>query len=520
MPHPANCTLQLNPNQTGITIDALIKPISEDAPNKHNPQHHPICQFFVCDFGDRLALPVLHAVLEIVNRRPQYKSQLYSVHNPPDNINRLIFEAQNEEIIYKVLKLIHERNVFRNKIHRIPPNENDELIKNPLKCLPFKIGQIVLLRNPQFQDQYAQIVAIEYKTAKIWVKTYPHIDYQELEIMKLNSQKQLNQIKDISYKAPECPFDETKLQTEEAFLPFSLPNGNHPRCIKWDGNYFVETCQYVQLDYKDIQSIRIDAIPEDIIDRFEVCLSSFENDNKSFLNGMRGIQTSVHQSDFVFKLSLDLGKPSQPLKKSKHQYDINQPSKESEHQNTTKDDDFDLSNRQFPPSLPLTSSSTFNVLTQKPTLPSIQKSKNLIHQTQFALPSKNHIFSQPFPQNSLNPSVETTNLPISQDSNPSTSFGEREGDDPHSDEFEFEQNLSPNCQKVSFLSDDPHSDEFELMTQNSIDLEQKSSISNSLNPRVEATPMSDQSNSNSSKSSNLNYLSDDDHSDVFDYYEQ
>lgn len=304
-----------NNKQNNISSNIVLSTgnIIEGPSNKEN-HLHPV-PIYIYDAPNDLGLPILQAIFQIVIN-PFQPSNIYSAYILPDNLNRIFFEASDLKSVRRTLRYISGIKSIPKNLPVIRGDQINQFFINPVGCLHFHPGQIVTMHNPEFDNQYGQIVDIKKETGNILIKTYPHIDYEFLRTHKnFTTQSQVNESMDPSYKAPMVPFNKENLITTNSSIPIwnSQVNG-----IKWDNKFFIGKFQYVWINYKEIAHKKSNELTAEERRIFLEGISDYEKMNHSFIKGFYGQLNfeGTHESESVLQLSLNKGMPSWAHKKS------------------------------------------------------------------------------------------------------------------------------------------------------------------------------------------------------------
>lgn len=106
----------------------------------------------------------------------------------------IFIECKSEQAARNALKYIAELMPITNIIEITKPQFTNVFL-NPIKSLKYHIGKIIQTKTPEF----GQIVDIDPTKCKLLIKI-PHIEYNELIMYNLNSQKVLNNKKRLIIK--------------------------------------------------------------------------------------------------------------------------------------------------------------------------------------------------------------------------------------------------------------------------------------------------------------------------------
>jgi hypothetical protein len=208
--------------------------------------------------------------------------------------DQLVVEADS---IDAVLSLFHHR-IPESAIRLLPDRKS--LIANfcnPLRCARFRPGLIVRLNDPEFLDDAAQIVDIDPIACEVTVKLFPHIDYKNMMVLGIWSQRALNLQMPPEYHAPVDQFRHSFLRRKGAqfgmgSLRLSQAPGGSVDMLSWDGDLYQEPFMYVP-------DIPLSAVVSEGINLTDEEFARFSN----------GIQSDPFNIDPQFIMRMERAKP-------------------------------------------------------------------------------------------------------------------------------------------------------------------------------------------------------------------
>ncbi|OHT08336.1 hypothetical protein TRFO_04960 [Tritrichomonas foetus] len=291
---------------------------------------------YIFDAPTGYGLPVLHALLQLLPH--VFQNSIYSAFILPDNIDRVYIEASSLKSIQMTLKHISGIGAIPKQLSMIQIKSLENYFCNPVKCLHFHPGQIVTISNPEFHDQIAQVLDLKKDKAKILLKTYPHIDYENLALHPgLNSQEKLNHLMPQNYKAPTVPFKQEGLSTTCSNIVFW---NSHINVIKWDGKNFIGKFQYIWFSCDEV-NIKYEVTEEEMA-MFEEGISPYEKRNQKFLDCFHGHLNleNFHSSEVLLKVLKNTGIPSwaRERRKERQNQSNNQTTDQNHNQNNISND--------------------------------------------------------------------------------------------------------------------------------------------------------------------------------------
>lgn len=286
-----------------------------------------------------LCIPVLHALLRLSMSpdnvgNEKTSSSLFPVYAAivlPDKPNTVFIECESEQAARNALKHIAELIPLPHMVEIAKP-QFTHVFLNPIKSLKFHIGKIIVTKNPEFDNEYGQIVDIDPTKGKLLIKLLPHIDYNELIMFNINSQKTLNNKKPPDYKPPRTIFDEKRILALN-----STPKNIEKKqimiwdklydAIMWDKNTFIGQFQYLWVDFNDV--IFTNSIEASELERFEKGMSDFERENSDFVSNFneRSNRCTSHIfecDERILEIHKNTGKPSWAPKISLSQSSLSQ----------------------------------------------------------------------------------------------------------------------------------------------------------------------------------------------------
>lgn len=236
----------------------------------------------------------IYSLLKISENVPSVFSATYLPNRP----NIIFIESSDRESCISIIKeaIINDNSnsIFLGKsVDSLKELDNSEILESfcyPIQFLSLSIGSIVRIKDPEFQNEPAQIVNINSDTGCVMVKMYGHIDYRNLSQFGLTSQKALNLKMPNYYRADPAPFEESFFTRHSAKIEIKrikismVPEGETDM-IYWDGNYYCDKFMYIEFPIKSILTQNLE-IKEEEFQRFLDSRLSWEITNKDFIDHM------------------------------------------------------------------------------------------------------------------------------------------------------------------------------------------------------------------------------------------
>ena len=156
---------------------------------------------------------------------------------------------------------------------------------NEIRALRLHVGRIVRIGNLAHDRDPGQIVDVDAQKGMALVKLWPRIDYDELKNKGVQSQRKLNTLMPREYMPPSGPFDAMKLREIGAVVSTGKMVLGQSLAVdvqQWDGMDFVGDFLYMKVPFSSI--LTDDVVSEEEIVRFRNGVSSFEQQNREFMN--------------------------------------------------------------------------------------------------------------------------------------------------------------------------------------------------------------------------------------------
>ena len=156
--------------------------------------------------------------------------------------NTIFIEVNLPETKEYIINLF---NLDFNDIEVLDINSIYYFFFNQIRILPLYTGRIVKILDPLYKDQYGIVQNISPKNLEIFLAIKPKIDYYNLNLKKIYSQKALNQIMGKNYEIPYDFYDYLKLKNNSKIILNDY--------YKWDGNIYFKSIQIISIPLSSIQ---------------------------------------------------------------------------------------------------------------------------------------------------------------------------------------------------------------------------------------------------------------------------
>ncbi|KAK8863742.1 transcription elongation factor spt5 [Tritrichomonas musculus] len=175
----------------------------------------------------------------------------------------------------------------------LPQTSNSFYKRNQIDLKP---GKYVRIHNPQYNDDFAQVVDTNINTKKVLLKLIPRINYRDLLSFNLKKQSALIQIIEPDEIIPLNFFEPNAFPSEykKDKVKISWVKNGYVEAINWDGEKYIGKFLYKHFFFSEV-SLNVSNITKKIIHLFESNMTDFEKENDEFVKNTKSFELKENE---------------------------------------------------------------------------------------------------------------------------------------------------------------------------------------------------------------------------------
>lgn len=241
--------------------------------------------------NDNFLIPIARHFLNNPN------TPILSYYTIPTEPNNIYFECSDSTILLDNLHQIPELSELDLSVQIIPHDYFIQSFCNFNTLCYLKPGYLVQIFDPEFKNDFGQIISINYDKMKCLIKLSPRIDYEKLSEYQITSQIELNTKMLAEYQPPKSLFDRDKLisindKTEFKTETIQVNDKIDLNLTIWDGKKFYGKFQYKSFNFSEIKTIFTD-LSIDEINLFRDNIYLNENEIEGFIESFQKVESKL-----------------------------------------------------------------------------------------------------------------------------------------------------------------------------------------------------------------------------------